>query len=404
MRDKSTTKTVSGPLNMARLEGEIDGIHKVVYLLMDFHVSIDKQTNCYDIRAPTLRQFLIDRFDNTKHHLDFMIETYPRTMLSPHIIHSLKYIWDIQELAKRAFSIDKKGTSVMGSTEFPNVRLHYIDIRDEFMGLSLVYEMQHDINSILNNIVSPYPKIRKVMQDLKMSLKWVNNIVKILTTNVTTDSKISVPTITGDLKHLQYTKKEINSISTRIVNKIRTKYTHAYVKSGIHQLIKMLLLPIVDDIHKIANNIQRLLRTIASTNVPFNELSLSDNRVKYGNNAQTLLTENSSLVGLMMNYFDALTRIGIILMDAYALRRVLDKDYVTHGILYTGISHSTIYIWALVNIFNFKLTHIADHNSKSLTSLIDHIHKLKPQLLELLIFPKILFQCIDYTHFPELFT
>lgn len=37
---------INGPINVVRMEGEINNIHKVIYLFMDDHLDINKQTSC----------------------------------------------------------------------------------------------------------------------------------------------------------------------------------------------------------------------------------------------------------------------------------------------------------------------------------------------------------------------
>ena len=42
------SKTINGPINVVRLEGEINKIKKVLYVFMDVHINIKSQTKCED--------------------------------------------------------------------------------------------------------------------------------------------------------------------------------------------------------------------------------------------------------------------------------------------------------------------------------------------------------------------
>lgn len=56
-------KFVSGPVNVVRLEGDINGIKKTIHLFMDFHMPVQEQTECDDIRSQDIDKFLVNTFD-----------------------------------------------------------------------------------------------------------------------------------------------------------------------------------------------------------------------------------------------------------------------------------------------------------------------------------------------------
>ena len=92
------------------------------------------------------------------------------------------------------------------------------------------------------------------------------------------------------------------------------------------------------------------------------------------------------------------------LMDLFFLRRFLDKDYITNGIVYTGKAHSEFYILSLVKYFNFKVTHTAYSSLPNMDKLTETI-KAQPNIdgLFKLLNPPIMSQCIHADVFPELF-
>jgi hypothetical protein len=96
------------------------------------------------------------------------------------------------------------------------------------------------------------------------------------------------------------------------------------------------------------------------------------------------------------------------MMDIYILRRLLDKNYISTGILYCGMAHSANMINILVKDFNFKIT----HSSKNID--IDKInkdiktknYKFEKELIGLLIdfdMSKKDIQCSDLSKFPKNF-
>ena len=59
----------------------------------------------------------------------------------------------------------------------------------------------------------------------------------------------------------------------------------------------------------------------------------------------------------MTNIIMTSIQCGVLIIDIYFLRRYLDKDYVTHGITYTGGNHSDNYVRLLTKYVDFKVTH-----------------------------------------------
>jgi hypothetical protein len=92
-------------------------------------------------------------------------------------------------------------------------------------------------------------------------------------------------------------------------------------------------------------------------------------------------------------------------MDCYFLRRFLDKDYITNGVIYCGMAHSADIVNILLNDFNFKITHntgiinIDELNKKIRTKKYSEqdIHNL------LIANDKYMYQCSDLTKFPTYF-
>ncbi len=42
-------------------------------------------------------------------------------------------------------------------------------------------------------------------------------------------------------------------------------------------------------------------------------------------------------------------------MDCFFLRRLIEKDYISKSIVYTGAYHSSIYIWFLIKYYGYEI-------------------------------------------------
>src|SRR5579885_355481 len=54
---------INGPVNVIRLEGEVAGIRKVLYVLMDIHLDVSEQSKCANLRSKDVDKFLLEKFD-----------------------------------------------------------------------------------------------------------------------------------------------------------------------------------------------------------------------------------------------------------------------------------------------------------------------------------------------------
>lgn len=59
-------KSISGPINVVRLEGNIFGIKKVLYVYFDVHLPNEQETKCENVFLDTIQNYIIDQFKNGK--------------------------------------------------------------------------------------------------------------------------------------------------------------------------------------------------------------------------------------------------------------------------------------------------------------------------------------------------
>lgn len=92
-----------------------------------------------------------------------------------------------------------------------------------------------------------------------------------------------------------------------------------------------------------------------------------------------------------------------ILTDLFFIRRFLDKSYITNGISYTGGDHSVQYIYYLVNLFDFKVTHFSYSKIENISALDKEIKKINIDDMYKIFTPLSHNQCSDMSTFPKKF-
>lgn len=79
-------KKISGPINVVRLAGTIHGTSKVIYLFMDRHETLYRQTGCDNVYADNIRQYMAKQFsqlNNQQKKYDFFLELTSKTVANP---------------------------------------------------------------------------------------------------------------------------------------------------------------------------------------------------------------------------------------------------------------------------------------------------------------------------------
>lgn len=422
---------ISGPTNVVRLEGQIAGINKVLYLFMDYHMPPGMETECSNIYTKDVKQYFTETFqklnDSDKMY-DFIIETRPSEIYPPaQFIDSYMkrkdiYIVSIIKLFAQLFNFDKDKNQVKISDVFKNIRLHYLDVRD-YIGFQILYNLVYEINNktyylsmctdcnieIMNGIIVS-------LKNLKQELDKFNNIFKqsdksedgqeiqnkkhvqlIKTENTSTRSCQNCPPV-----------NEPNNDATRqIINKLRNRYNHNEIKAVINKLIDN----IIEKLSNISQDIEEITKIINN----FANL-LFETKNKLIKNDKPLLEYTHGLssrnIRLMINeIYDMAYYIQISILhkfsemtDLFFLRRFLDKDYITNAIVYSGAYHSQNYIKILVQEFNFKITHYSYSAIQDINQLNNEIKNRDPSdLLSDLFDQGEILQCSDLTTFPKNF-
>ena len=405
---------VNGPVNVIRLEGSIDSIPKVIYLFMDYHIKVNFQTQCSNIFSEDVQKYFTRSFfelnKETNDKFDFFIEIYPSELSrvrKTHYEQKEKYIEEVVKFFRKIFKFDPKKNKVSVNKLFKNIRLHYLDVRD-YYELSASYQVD-----IINKLVKKFTRtnnvnvrdLETIIDQLDLISDHLDLIIKTLEAPVSSVSSISTSPNIIKYKHT-YTFEQ--SPITYLSNKIKASYAHNHVKKILNSLLKDSIQNFISITDLIDTIKKKLISYIKLLSESEGKLTLDKNTTylyTYGLSSYTMrnmITDIANsieqlIVEKFVEYFARFT-------DIYFLRRFLDKDYITNAITYTGGMHSNTYVHILVNLFDFKITHISHSKLANMSKLNDEIRKGSAMEIQRLLLPEELNQCSDLTHFPKNFS
>lgn len=404
---------ISGPINLIRMEGNINGIHKVFHIFMDLHIDSHNQTECSDVRSIHIKNYLVNVFDKLKktdHKLDFFLEMFPDT--STHVTdYTDIYLNQMRKMFETIFKFNFKENKVVKSKEFPNVRLHYIDIRPYFTFIvGSPFGIVLEIDDYLHMLKNKYMYTSDITV-LKNSLNILNSQMNVLHNAIISKSnKVVKGTIIRKFppSTINYDMDEATTMINYLINKIKNVYKHDDVKQKINQILNKEYVILFNKYVDLTNKFRI-------------DLDSNNEKINYGFRDKITYNNESYYFGLvhskiswdilegLLKISDDLARtvveIHVLIMDLYFLRRALDKDYVTNVISYSGAQHSANYIEFLIQKFDFNITHVYYSEIDNIENLNKKIKNMndKERVLNLFHPPK-LHQCIDVTKFPENFT
>lgn len=406
----TNVKQISGPVNVIRMEGDIHGIHKILYLFMDWHENLYFQTECLNVFSKDVNKYLAENFyklNGMSTIYDFFMEIRPTDIIPPvelgvkSILPKKKYISQVIKFFSTVFTYDQEKDAVKISNTFKNVRLHYLDIRDYFKfhimdlldsSMNISYEFMHNLFIDPNRLL----QINDILKDAKQEL---DKTVVILN---------SIPHELRNKKNpiIKQYKGFEPQIIERIVKKIRQSYNHPDIKDILVKYFDQF----VDDL----NDLSKKIEITISSFVNYYELIKNSsgklsvdkyNRYGYGMDPITQRNIIIDIVNRCELLYSKFVKIFAKITDIYFLRRFLDKNYITNAIVYSGASHSETYIKILVANFNFKITHCAFSTILDMEGLNKEIKKSVNDNKDItfLINPPYLYQCSDITNFPDKF-
>ena len=410
---------ISGPMFAARLEGKINNIDKVLYCFGDYHFNVNIQTECSDLRAVHIKQHLLNIFSASENKIDFFLENYPDVYKSnDHTVnYTTKYLIDLRRMFEKIFNFDFKKNKIIESELFPNIRLHYIDIRSYLSGQkgSARLNVNNNIHKYINMLKKDKISIKDLHNLKNMFSILVNNVHQIYDTYL--NSKISIKK--NIIRENNQNRKnniieDANEVSNYLFNKLKHVYTNENVKNKINDFLQIHLKKYINDLNNNSTKIKKIFLFYENF---FNKPT--SKKINYKGEYQFLYI---LLPHIKRDFFYELDNIlhlidktiknfFAMIMDMYFLRRFLDKNYIKTGIVYTGYGHTANYIKYLIRDFNFNITHITLNVSRQLnlkkSEYIKYLNKkiksIDNEDINKYILPNSLLQCIDLSDFPNNF-
>lgn len=372
--------SINGPINLVRLEGTINNIPKIIYLYMDIHESLKSQTKCPEEDAIDISQFLERVFENPKPGInyDFFMENvfpYLHTDINPNLVGNI-YIHQTVKMFAKYFKMTREEKVLVVKT-IPHIRFHYADPR---------YYMLSDIRIMLN-WSKGFPETPDDLDKLTELISLIQQTKTEVTNWKQLFNQLN-PECQKSSDYKTYLEYFINKIFCRIKNETIKEKFHTY---GIPQITRINN-ELLDMLTKYLEKCQEYKRQVKQkiTN-PYQKHTTK--QLDYGKLQHEFKQCHKYLLNVVGNF-----------MDFFFLRRVLDKDYIDHAILYAGANHSINCVGFLVKYFGFQITHCA------YSSIFD-VQKLNKQIknekcighLTDIFYPDKPIQCIQTDHFPEPF-
>ncbi|AQN68808.1 hypothetical protein [Saudi moumouvirus] len=412
-------KLINGPVNVVRLQGNIEGINKVIYLFMDQHYPLGQQTECENLYADSIQKYFANNFqilNSLSKTYDFFMEIRPSELeynKNNKISTTHIYIVEMWKLFSKIFQYNDKENRVYTSESFKNVRLHYMDIRDY-----LKYSQKGYLVDVFNEMfrlaipmwnyssISNY-NIKELISNINIFKNFCmflqENIVKILSDQETNVEKRKIVRNYKDFIKRSSKDNSWNLDVIYLLNKMAFSYKHDFIKNKLKKqfyILKDSLENLINESNNMINLFTKISKYFKKNN---NILKKQDYGYGYGilqtEINEMVLSITNSIIKLNSQYIHHFSRF----MDLFFLRRFLDKDYITNAIAYTGSAHSCTYIEVLTQDFGFEITHVSYSKIKDISKLNIYVKTKKSDDLEEIFYPPILFQCSDLTNFPDAF-
>ena len=391
---------LNGPMNYMKLYNKEE--NKYLYVFMDCHENIEYQQKCDSLHSIDIDKYLFHMLEKANINIDFFLEIRP-TEINNIENSNRNYIY-IHTLMKKF----KKLYNDLKIKKKKNIRLHYIDVRaytfyeniensiflciNNFKHITpySMNQLIYNINYIFNQISYLFDTITKIKNDEENIEDKYKIKINLMNKRAETDTNLSYQQIEDNatfqiLKKI-LTKYDNNINKEKINNLFKTIYTHnlSYLITYINKFLINL-----KDIQKLVNyyhNEKKIVIKKSNINI-LNQKSYyvipSEEKIRI-----EIIKELEKINGIIIT-------LGVILVDCFFLRRFIDKSYIKNAIVYTGASHSCVYIWFLIKFYNYKITEYDYLKNIKIEKLYEIILSSNtPFEIEEYLFPENFKQCI----------
>jgi len=330
------TQLINGPINYVELSGVSNGVEKNIIFFMDIHNPLDKQTRCASFDSIDIAQYLYKIIKEVTCPIDFFMEIRRNNINEPLTNKRNIYIEEVIEMFKSEFVVKKESgrNLVKYAKSNPNVRLHYLDIRDHFNIFKIM--------KIIDN---------KIKTNLKLlfetdSYQFKNKIIEYLK-KVKYDISYLKTILSKALENLN-DNKQFEQIDNYYMDKIFNRIQDQKLKQNINTFITGYF-----------NRIMEIFDELIE------ELYLEINNFKPDS-----MNHVEKLVEFL---YEMIIDLYSIFTDGFLLRRILDKNYVSKSIVYSGSQHAINCISFLVKFCGFRIIKVHSSEIKDLDQLMNKI-------------------------------
>ena len=377
--------SVNGPVNVLRLEGQINGIDKHLYVFMDYHNNVAVQTQCEDIESLDVMQYMYTNLKNSdkEQYYDFFLEISKSRSETGQYINKGRYIDELMRFF--SMQVNKKYKSL------ENVRFHTIDEREHLKAEvnDLLDRIEHRILLCWNDAMIFEGDIPIFMDDLGALKATINLLYKTLYINKKNNRKTPIE---------------------KFVFKIKEKYKHPKTKNVLKDLFEANKASL-EEIMKLITKMENMLTTNQNLFLSKNK-SVMKPYIHGIVKTSVFIPDGDKIYKLLQEFrtdYDYLYILClyayVMLVDIYFMRRFIDKDYIMNGIVYTGMAHSVAYVYLLVKYCNFKITHSAYSKvtNEKLEKIIKSTEYKNITEIEKILYPNYIMQCSKLDDFPRYF-
>jgi hypothetical protein len=334
---------------------------------MDFHKDIIHQQKCEDYEAKDFYKYLYKKLSESDELIDFFLEINP-TDITSNIDKNENgiYIEETKKIFRMLYSNQDPNTK-------QNIRLHYIDIRD----YAFIYEFYNQINSIFSLLKSSglenIESIINKLENIRSTLNFINSLINKIREN---KLKIDEEKVKIDLVNIKIDSSDkkdysfndiLNTGFYQLLTTILLKYSNEKNKININRYFDLNYLTnslnLIKYLEELVNKLNKISGRINKENndqiINIDEIvltdKLKDKRVYYGINKNEYESNYNYVFGAVEKIEVIIAKLGCVFMDCFFLRRLIEKNYISKSIVYTGAYHSAIYVWFLVKYYNYKI-------------------------------------------------
>lgn len=402
-----SNKYINGPLNVARLEGKVNGITKILYLFMDMHINPNMQTQCEGIHSLDIDKYIIKQFDNfqkTDKILDLFVEIR-HDQYKYKSDYKGMYIEQILKLFKNQYSFNKNKMS--HAKDYKNVRLHNMDFRDYFplKITNHIYALMDVTNDVQSSVSIGYEDVGQMIVIINAIIISTKEVLSVIKSPKKTNIHTKIETNEKGILVKDISDEDRMKILNNLIYKMKNVYNNKHIQKIFLNEIDSNFIPRYE---YFINYMENALKTLNKKRI----FLLDNTGTRFDTDDGSFYNIPSDIVrdiiltvaNISSDIFSMELRLHSNLIDYYMLRRFLDKNYITNSVSYTGINHSIHMLRFLLKFFDFKLTHISKNSYNDVKTLSDKIINTKyASHAQRFVYPPYKKQCSDLTHFPDNF-